>query len=212
MIGTIEAAIVERIASAAKAGLLGYRLKTVDSYGGEFDDKDLAKIANLLPGAWVMLKGEEQLAEQSNGAWKMRATFVVIVGARNQRNQAAQRHGALGDVGSYQIARDVRALLTNQTLGLEIDPLAPWRTQPFPLARAANLSVSLIACEVRTEYLVPGLSDATRATLDRQEGETLADALERLSTLAPLRTLTADWDTPLPCADTLTFIPETAEE
>lgn len=210
MIGTIEAAIVERIASAAKAGLLGYPLKTVDSYDDEFNTKDLGTIANLLPGAWVVFQGEDQLEERGNGVWNMRATFSVIVGARNQRNKAAQRHGGLGDVGSYQIARDVRQLLANQTLGLEIGALAPYRTRPFPVARAANLAVSFVACEFRTEYLTGGCADATRATLDREGEETLEQALERGATLAPFATLTADWDTPLPCSDTLTL--ETAEQ
>lgn len=210
MIGTIEAAMVERIESAAKAGLLGYPLKHVDSYADEFNTKDLGTIANLLPGAWVVFQGGDLLEMQGNGVWKMRGTFAVIVGARNQRNQAAQRHGAAGDVGSYQIARDVCALLANQTLGLEIDPLEPYRIRPFPVARGKGLSVSFVASEFRSVFLITGLPDATRATLDREGEETLAEALARAATLTPLSTLTADWDTPLPCTDTLNL--ETAEE
>lgn len=101
----------------------------------------------------------------------------------------------------------------SQAVGLSCSPTRPsaLRSKAAPLvARASNLSVSFVACEFRTEYLTGGCADAVRAALDREGEETLEQALERGATLAPFATLTADWDTPLPCTDTLTL--ETAEQ
>lgn len=212
MIGTIEAAIVERLRSANAIGLLGYRLKTVASYGGEFDsDEDFKKIAAGLPGAWVVFRDEDQIEDRGNGSWLMRPTFSVLVAASNQRNEAARRHGAAGEVGTYQMAADIRTLLANQRLGLEIGYLEPNKTRSFPVARPGGVPVSIVACEFRTTYLAIGAPDASAATLpaDLDPALGVIAAMGRAAGLTDFAGIDADWQTPLPAADTLTL--ETAE-
>jgi phage gp37-like protein len=128
MISEIENAILARITAAHDGNVLGYKLKKIATYGGEFSD-GLDKIAGkLFPFILVAFAG---CARQShtNARIKFSGKWVVFCGASNLRNEAAARHGAEGKVGSYQIVKDVVQLLANQKLGLDIDPIIPQSVQ-----------------------------------------------------------------------------------
>lgn len=218
MIGAIENAIVARLKSASDLGLLGYSLKTVESYGGEFDADELAKAAAKLPGAFVLFLGDEQQRAVSDGRWEMKGTFAVLVGAKNKRNEAARRHGGQGqgEVGSWQMARDARTLLADQRLGLEIGYLVPTKMQPLPLARVGNDPLSLVTVEFETTYTLTGAPDAQAATgadgaalppgalppgLDPAAG--LLANMGRAAGITDFAGLDADWDAPKPTTDTI---------
>lgn len=177
-IGAIENAMLARIREASESGALGYRLKTVATYQGEFDDELVAEIVAQFPAAWVVFAGEEPAEQIGRGVWRCRPTFVVVAGARNLRNEQARRHGTIGEPGSYQIVQDLRALLIDQDLGLDIGPLAPGGVRSIFNGRVKSLQASLYAAEFLTEY------DLERAP------PTGAEAV-------PFERFHADWD-PLP--------------
>lgn len=167
MIAAIEQAMVARIASASDAGLLGYRFRTVESYGGQFEEADdLRRAMNALPGAFAVFLDEAQDHAIHQLGWHMRARFAVLVANQNKRNDAARRLGAAGhEVGTYQMVMDIRALLAGQSLGLDIDPLKPRAIKPLPIGRAAGAALSLITVEFDTGYDVEALADAGAARL-----------------------------------------------
>ena len=148
MIAVIEEAIKARIAGAG----LPYK-PTVATYSGEFDDGLEAVIRNF-PAIWVCFGGEGpgKPMATSKRVWRFPATFVVIVGARNLRSEAATRKGDARQVGTYAMLGDVRRLLLNQDLGLEIAELAPGRVRTLVNARLKNNSASAYSMEWHTGY------------------------------------------------------------
>ncbi len=207
MIGEIETAIVTRILSASSGGHLGYKLKTVASYGGQFDsDQELKKALPGMPGAWVTLLRDRKDREIVNGLWRMKAEFAIIVAATSKRNEAARRHGAAGAVGVYQIARDIRILLADQKLGLEMDYLTPEGARTFPLAVAEANSVGILAVEFSTTYQLMGSPDIPTAALPPHTADdTLLAGLNRAAGVTDFALAHVDWDAPLAKSDDVTL-------
>jgi len=150
MIAVIEEAIKARIAQAG----LPYK-PTVATYGGEFDEGLEAVVRNF-PAIWVCFGGEGpgKPMPTSKRVWRFPATFVVIVGARNPRSEAATRKGDARQVGTYAMLEDVRRLLLNQDLGLAMAELAPGRVRTLVNARLKSNSVSAFSMEWHTAYEV----------------------------------------------------------
>lgn len=161
MIAAIEAAMVARIQAASDDDVLGYKLRTVGSYGGELDE-ELSKIALQFPAAWVVFAGE-RISEKGGGRHRAEANFVVIVAAKNYRNEKATRHGAAGEVGSYQLITDVKALFIERNLGLEIDAFKPVAVRSLFSGKLRTSSASIFAVEFRTAYVMEAVPDAGEA-------------------------------------------------
>lgn len=178
MIGPIENAIVARIKAASEANTLGYSLRTIGTYGAEFDaeDDDLIQlIKNQFPAVWVTFL-DEALQDTGN-KYKIVARFAVLCAARSLRNEQARRHGgAAGEIGSYQIMRDIRALLADQDLGLDIDPLTPLTVRTLFNGGTQDLKASVLTIEFKTAYY-------------EERGPAPAG-------LADFQTFHADWDVP----------------
>lgn len=168
MIAVIEDAIIRRLGEAG----LPY-LRTVATYGGELDG-DTRQVVRAFPAVWVAFKGEGDPAPvgTSRTVWHVPATWVVLVAARNLRNEAATRKGDAVQVGTYQMLEDVRALLMCQDFteqgaaqGLEMDPLRPGRTRSLYNGRLQDQGVSVYAQEWHTRYALrlpaPPLNPAT---------------------------------------------------
>lgn len=185
-ISAIEDAILARIASAG----LPY-LRTVESYGGELDD-DLVKAVRRFPAVWAALKGvgEGQALNTAQSVYRHHATWVVMVAARNLRNEAATRKGDKVNVGTYQMLEDVRSLLAGQDFGLEIDNLRPGKVTNLVNSRFQGQGVSVFAQEWHTKF---DLRVAERGT-----GATPAEAaqLPELSALGIRYHLLPDDDVP----------------
>jgi phage gp37-like protein len=177
MIAAVENAIAARIQAAAEGGALGYPLRTVAVYAGEFDD-GLRSVARAFPAVWVALRALGRGEAVAGDGWKIPATFAVFVGTTNRRNQKARRHGAAGDVGSLQLVKDVRALLLGSRLGLEIDPIAPGPVTGLVNAVVDGIAASVYACEFATGWIETAAGDVADADLDDFE------------------TFHADWDIP----------------
>lgn len=212
MIAQIENAILKRLETANVRGLLGYRLKTVASLGGEFDDEEaLKKSVNVVPGMWVTFLGEEKEGAMGYGAHTMKATFRVIVAASSKRNQGAARHGhgegAGREVGTYQMAMDARTLLAGQKLGLDIGYLEPIRIRTFPVVDKTMPGLSVMAVELATTYTAtdaPNL-DLAEIGADAPTGMGLAEALAVLAGATDFTTSHADWVAPFNLSDTVTL-------
>lgn len=210
MIAAIETAIVQRLSSASKHGLLGYTLKTVESYGGQLDDEEtLRRLAVQLPACFVVFLGEKGEGEHTNATYKFEARFGVIVVTRNARNEAATRHGAKTaqgqETGSYQIKRDVRLLLTDQKLGLGQGRMVPEGIKSLFNGTVNGKKMSVISLEFSMGYKEKYTADDTLpAELPKEVvGEALARAKEQgaepgpawvLSPTPPkLEEITATW-------------------
>jgi phage gp37-like protein len=201
MIVAIEDAFVDRIRSASECGLLGYRLKTVDLYGGLFDDADEVKraIPNM-PAAWVFFLDEKPERVTGNGKWEMGAEFSVLVATTSKRNESDRRHGTAGAVGVYQMARDARTLLTDQTLGLDIGRVEFTRTRPVRLSWMTALGVSALGVDFKVSYELLAAPDAGAAALAAGIAEgnpTLMAAMNRAAGITDFALVQADWQAPL---------------
>lgn len=161
MIGTIEQAILDKIAAASSGATpaLGYRIKDVKSYGGELEGP-VTEIAKRFPAALVVFAGIRSAAELGGGAWQYTAAFSVIVGNQDRRNNTTARHGAGSQPGSYQMVTDALALLVGSDLGLSIAQIRPGRV----IALINSKTVSVYSVEVFTDFVVE--YEAADADLD----------------------------------------------
>lgn len=176
MIDEIENAIVARIKLASDNDVLGYKLLKVDSYGGELNE-EIRHLVRRLPAVWVMFGGAEKVKNYSNfSRTKWLAKFNVICAAKSLRNEKSGRHGAVGNVGSYQIAQDCIQLLAGQVLGLDIDELDPVRVVALFNNRSDKDLASIYSVEFKTGLFL-------------EHGE-MADDLEDFETFH------SNWDVP----------------
>lgn len=175
MIAEIESAMVARISDASKEQLLGYTLKHVAGYEGEFDEK-APEVIKQFPAALVVFLGHPEPEEAPGGGYLYAPLFSVIVAAKNLRNASATRQGAGDQVGTYQMLKDVRALLADQKLGLDLyRPLKLGRCRALVNTRTQGERVSVFAQEFSCQFI------GDLAASDK---------------LDDLRTFHADWDLP----------------
>lgn len=154
IIADLEDKIIERLkaVSGQGDGKLGYTLD-VASYGGEFDtEQDLAAARVRFPAVRVLLKGMGRGQDIGHGQI-IPITLTVFVAAKNLRNERSRRRGAAGDVGSYQIAWDVRTLLKGQTFGLDLaEAIVPGDVASVWNGKIQNSAVSLYACSFTAKW------------------------------------------------------------
>ncbi|TAN73184.1 MAG: DUF1834 family protein [Magnetospirillum sp.] len=163
----LEDAIIDRLAARSGTGVgkLGYAL-TVASYAGEFDSEDdLAEAQIKFPCALVLLKEIGRGTPTGDGQ-KVPLTYTIFVAAQNRRGERSRRHGgAAGEIGTYQIAWDIRQLLKGQELGFADDlahGLLPGPISSIFNGRLGTKAVSVYACSFATvwhEDLTPMTDD-----------------------------------------------------
>lgn len=153
MIAAIENAMLARLKAASDAAVLGYRFRTLDSYPEAFDAYLNEKVLGdrAFPAAWAVFGGWPT-PEDIGTSVQADAVFMIVVAAQNLRNETSQRHGATAsEVGSYQLATDVAALLHGQTLGLDIGRLKVGACRSIrPTETITKRKLSLYAVEFRT--------------------------------------------------------------
>lgn len=108
-----------------------------------------------MPAVWICF--EDASYDTGDGLWT--ANFSAVCVARNARNEKAARRGAgAGEVGAYQIGKDVAGLLDGQDFGiagitamrcLRID--APFNSD-FEKTRAAIMLLTFQAKWDATQY------------------------------------------------------------
>lgn len=150
MIGEIENAILGRLQAASDSNVLGYKFRTLETYGGQFDDQRLPELVQF-PAGYVVFLGDRH--KQEHGAFdEYEGTFALILAATNYRNEQATRHGAAGEVGTYQLITDARALLKRQTFGLDIGGLTPGDARPLFTGQVKQRRASVFAVEFKTTF------------------------------------------------------------
>lgn len=185
MLAEIETALVAAIKGAAG---LSY-LKTVDSYAGQLDE-GLGEVIRSYPAVWVTFAGAGKPTRTSHKTWKVPATFVIMVAARNVQNEKAARVGTANDIGAYQILKEVRALLLDQDFGLSIERLAPGAIKTLYNTKVGKDALAIYSQEWTTAFIDHAPTEAEVALLKvginylLKPGDEVVDASDTL-TFAP---------------------------
>ncbi len=115
MIELIEKRIVERL----KEGL-GEIVREVKSYGGELDGNDLFNTIRAMPAIWVTYSGgSSSPSNTARSRFSEENRFVTMIAVQSVRSEESARFGGAYkyEIGTYDLIKAVRYLLTNQTLG-----------------------------------------------------------------------------------------------
>lgn len=185
IIARVEDAMIDVIKGAKG---LGYALKSVETYGGQFDDETF-DIVRTLPAVWIAFAGAQKphAMNTERDAWKVPATFAVMCGTRNLRGERDTRHGNTGEVGTYQMIADMHALFVNQDLGLPIDYIAPGPVRTLFNTRVKGGALSVFAVEFNTAWIVRQTAAPDLALLKvgidyyLKPGDNVADASDLLT-------------------------------
>jgi phage gp37-like protein len=198
-----EDGMIARIKLAVAQNVLGYQIRQVETYKGQLNGGParVAELVRELPAVWVCF--ETARRDDASGLWI--GSFSAVCVARNARNEAAARRGTIGegggDVGAYQIGKDVCGLLEEQTFGIsdvralrctQLD--APFNAE-FEKTRAAIVLLTFQAGWDPDGYTGPAGDVAAQLA-----GEPNAEGLGEFATF------NVDWDIP-PFTDPAPAIP-----
>lgn len=174
MIGALEQAMIDRVKAASDSGALGYKIRVVDSYADQLTPDNIKRAAQNFPAVLFVFLGEPKPQAAPNGGERRRPRFAAFVCQENRRNERSGRRGAEGKVGSYQMAEDVKTLMFNQTLGLDLnEPIKGGAVRS--MSNSEHLSIYAIEFECEFDWN-PNVADV--------------DSLDDFSTFH------ADWDLP----------------
>lgn len=185
-----EDGMLARLKLANTQNVFGYQLRQVETYKGQLEGgpKRVAELVREVPAVWVSF--EDARWDDGTGLWL--GSFSVVCVARNARNEAAARRGAgAGEVGSYQIGKDVAGLFDGQTFGISdvramrcIRFDAPFNAD-FESTRAA-----IVLLVFQAGWDPDGLTGPAGDTQAQLEGEPNAQGLGEFATF------NVDWDIP----------------
>ncbi|MGD9505358.1 MAG: phage protein Gp37 [Syntrophobacteraceae bacterium] len=118
--GQIEDAITERL----KSQMPGLRecaslARFLTAKGADRDGERL-----LSPAVYVVYS-RGKYSHAWNGVQDREMFFNVVAMVENLRGDVAARHGEGSETGAYELIEAVRATLSGEQCGLDIDPLAP---------------------------------------------------------------------------------------
>ena len=125
--------IEDAIINALKASDMGGYCKKIDSYQVEATDleEQVRIFAGQLPCALVVYGGTPEFIHSISGVQDMPMTFSILLCAQSLRGKGEARRGpsAGSGLGTYQMIDDLRKTLTNNPVGLNIDPLLPTKVE-----------------------------------------------------------------------------------
>lgn len=129
-IADIEDAIVTALTGSDLADIA----KTIDSYHGEIDDLvgEAKRLTVLLPAVFVLYAGS-LFDEKANRSFDDEQKFTVVVIAKNLRSRGAQRDGM------YEILEELKAVLIDNNLDLDIEPLHPLKIEASMVAKGLSI-------------------------------------------------------------------------
>ncbi len=160
MLAEIEDAILLHLTGALTLATVGYKVATIASYGGEFDE-DIGQAVRAMPAVWVAYAGSGKPAPVGTSGERFRtpAMWSVMVGARNVRGERFTRQGvkvgnAIAEVGTYQMLEDVRSALLRQDFDLAIEPLTPGAVRTLYNTRLNNQALSVLSLEMHTAFVI----------------------------------------------------------
>jgi phage gp37-like protein len=117
--------IEDAIISTLKGSTMNSYCKKIDSYqieGGDLEEQ-IRLFAGQLPCLLVVYSGGE-FEHLLSGVQDKSMTFSILLCAQSLRGKGEARRGL---VGAYQMLDDLRFVLTNNVLALNIDPMLPTR-------------------------------------------------------------------------------------
>lgn len=166
LIGTIEDAIISRIKAAHDDGTLGYTLRKIDTYGGEFAEA-IERAAKKFPAVICVYNGDTLDLQRSTQVTDVRIyNFILFCCAVSLRNESATRKGAGGRVGSYQLADDMRALFREVSLpGFDAEPVRVISVRSVMNDKPAGQLASIYAVDLQLTVFAEDAPDT--ASLDR---------------------------------------------
>ena len=150
MILTVEDAILERLRRG-----LGRSIKTVEPYGGQFDEAGLSHVMGGVPALYVHFAGHKNPKPKNTAGdvLQVPATFVIYVVVRNVSSESAGRRGTAREVGAYQLIEAVRHLLGNQDFGLAIDAFKVGPVQLLGNVKVGNSGLTAYGCSFDTHWV-----------------------------------------------------------
>ncbi len=156
MIGEIENAIIAFVKAPETQTFLGYIIPTVDTYPEDWESYVANDLINITPPAVFVTFGGFSPIDTGSSFSKVRATFGLILIARNYRNQKAARHGfGTGEVGSFQMAWDMAKILSSKDLGLPITGFEIGNCQYVVTTPEIEKSgISILALQLYTEITI----------------------------------------------------------
>jgi len=121
--------IEDAIITTLKASEMGVYCKKIDSYQIEGSDleEQIRLFAGQLPCALVVYSGTPEFIYSMSGVQDAPMLFSILLCAQSLRGKGEARRGI---VGTYQMIDDLRKILTNNQVGLNIDPLMPTKIEP----------------------------------------------------------------------------------
>ena len=123
-VSEIENAVVQALQAGRDAA--GFRVDTIESYGGQLDDDTLEWVRRL-PAIWVVFSGVDKVRAIDAGKrrWAYQGSFTVFCAQRNLAGNEAVRQGDARNPGVYALMQLARVALLGRDLGLTIDAFAP---------------------------------------------------------------------------------------
>jgi phage gp37-like protein len=120
--------IEDAIISTLKSTDMASYCKKIDSYqieGGDLEDQ-IRIFAGQLPCALVIYSGTPEFIYSISGVQDAPMIFSILLCAQSLRGKGEARKGI---IGTYQMIDDLRKFLTNNQVGLDIDPLMPTKIE-----------------------------------------------------------------------------------
>lgn len=158
MFGELENAVTARLKKASDLKVLGYKFGTLETYPADWDAYLGTKVLTF-PAAWTTFGGMTEIEPVSQGAY-VELHFGIVVAAQNQRNETATRQGVPGipgEPGSYQLVKDVIALIMGNNLGLDWAERCRFHAVKFvqstPKIRELGLSMMAVGFKTRTSLM-----------------------------------------------------------
>lgn len=130
-ITNIEDAIVSALQGS---GYLISACRTIASYHGEIDGlvSEARQLIIPMPAVYVVYGGSE-FVESANRSFDDEMTFTVIVIAKDLRADAKLK------AAIYPILEEVKTVLIDNNLNLDIDPLHPERIEPTFISKMFSI-------------------------------------------------------------------------
>lgn len=136
----IEDAIIAKLQASAP---LAAMCKTIASYQGEIDDL-IAQTSQLiipLPAVYVLYGGSDY-DELANRSYDDEMTFTVIPIAKDLRGDQKLK------AAMYPILKEIKAVLIDNSLGLDIEPIHPVRIEPTLITKL----FSIYSFDIKTSF------------------------------------------------------------
>jgi phage gp37-like protein len=180
----IETALV----STLKAGLPDV---LVESYAGQLDDEN-SEWLRRLPCVWITFERTTSVKRVALRKFRSKVRFQIMAAQRVLGPEPSGRLGGLGQVGVYELLDEhVKRLVTDNKLGLAIDPIEPKGLSMVMQGYFGNDAVAVMAMAIESGYVetiadpeVVGEFNSLGIKYFLQPGDDMADAADEV-TLQP---------------------------